>query len=86
MEILVELGTLARQPNSDWALTTFIILKKNKSVRFLINFREVHKCVIHKPYPIPKISPVLQELSGFNYTTTLDLITGYYTLGLDGYI
>ncbi len=39
--------------------------------------------VLRKPYPIPKISPILQELEGFTYATALDLNMGYYTIRLD---
>ena len=75
---------MKRQPDSEWASPTFIIPKKNKTVRFLTDFREVNKRMIRKPYPIPKISSVLQELEGFSYATSLDLNMGYYTLRLDG--
>ncbi len=58
----------------------FIIPKKNRTVRFLSDFREVNKRLIRKPCPIPKISMVLQELEGFTIATALDLNMGYYTL------
>jgi hypothetical protein len=35
------------------------------------------------PFPLPKISTVLQELEGFTFTTALDLNMGYYTIRLD---
>ena len=38
---------------------------------------------MQKPFPLPKISTVLQELEGFTYATTLDLNMGYYTIRLD---
>ncbi len=38
---------------------------------------------MRKPFPIPKISTVLQEIEGFSYATTLDLNMGYYTIRLD---
>ncbi len=47
------------------------------------DFRELNKRIVRKPYPIPKISMVLQELEGFAYATALDLNMGYYTIGLD---
>ena len=81
---LVEIGVLKRQPESEWASPTFIIPKKNKTVRFISDFREVNKRIIRKPYPIPKISSVLQEMTGFTYATALDLNMGYYTIRLDG--
>ena len=36
-----------------------------------------------KPYPIPKISTILQELEDFTYAIALDLNMGYYTIRLD---
>jgi hypothetical protein len=47
------------------------------------DFRELNKRIVRKPYPIPKISTVLQELEGFIYATALDLNMGYYTIRLD---
>ena len=47
------------------------------------DFRELNKCIVRKPYPIPKISTTLQELECFTYATTLDLNMGYYTIRLD---
>jgi hypothetical protein len=60
----------------------FIIPKKNKSIRFLSNFQEVNKRLIRKPFPIPKISTVLQEVEGFTFALALDLNMGYYTIRL----
>jgi hypothetical protein len=62
VERLVELGVLERQPALEWASPSFIIPKKNRTVCFLSNFWEVNKRLIRKPFPIPKISTVLQEL------------------------
>jgi hypothetical protein len=39
--------------------------------------------LIRKPFPIPKISMVLQELEGFTFATALDLNMGYFTIRLD---
>ena len=83
VERLVELGVLKRQPESEWGSPTFIIAKKNGTVRFLSDFREVNKRIIRTPFPIPKISSVLQEMEGFTYATALDLNMGYYTIRLD---
>ncbi len=38
---------------------------------------------MRKPFPIPKISTVLQDIEGFSYATALDLNMGYYTIRLD---
>jgi hypothetical protein len=52
-------------------------------VCIISDFRELNKPIVRKPYPIPKISTILQELEGFTYATALDLNMGYYTIRLD---
>jgi hypothetical protein len=52
-------------------------------MRTISEFRELNKCIVRKPYPIPKISTILQELEGFTYAIALDLNMGYYTIRLD---
>jgi hypothetical protein len=61
----------------------FIIPEKDKTVCFLSNFWEVNKRLVRKPFPIPKISTVLQEIEGFTFATALDLNMGYHTIRLD---
>ena len=80
---LVALGVLERQPDSEWGSPTFIIPKKNRTIRFISDFREVNKRIKRKPFPLPKIATVLQQLEGFQYATALDLNMGYYTIRLD---
>jgi hypothetical protein len=80
---LCNIGVLDWQPSSRWALPTFIIPKKDSTVRTISDFKELNKRIVRKPYPIPKISTILQELEGFTYATALDLNMGYYTIRLD---
>jgi hypothetical protein len=49
----------------------------------LSDFLEVNKRLVRKPFPIPKISMVLQEIEGFSYATAQDLNLGYYKIRLD---
>ena len=53
-------------------------------MRVVTNFQEVNKNIIRTPYPIPKISTVLQEMEGFTYATSLDLNRGNFIIRLDG--
>ncbi len=52
-------------------------------MRTISDFRELNKHIVRKPYPIPKISTILQELEGFTYAIALNLNMGYYTIRLD---
>jgi hypothetical protein len=83
VERLYELGVLERQSASEWASPSFIIPKKDKTVRFLREFGEVNKRLVRKSFPIHKISMVLQEVERFSFATALDLNMGYYTIRMD---
>ncbi len=72
---LCDIGVLEWQPSLQWASPTFIIPKKDSIVHTISDFRELNKRIVRKPYPIPKISTILQELEGFTYATALDLVT-----------
>jgi hypothetical protein len=80
---LCEIGVLKRVNRSEWAAPTFIIPKKNGSVRFISDFRELNKRIKRKPFPIPNIQDLLLNLEGFQYATSLDLNMGYYHIELN---
>ena len=67
---------------SEWAALTFIIPKKDGTVRFISDFRELNKRIERKPYPIPKIQGLMQKIEGLQYGTSLDLNMGYYHIKL----
>jgi hypothetical protein len=61
----------------------FIIPKKDRTICFLSDFWGVNKRLVRNPFPVPKISTVLQEIEGFTFATALDLNMGYYTIRLN---
>ena len=83
VERLVHAGVLKKVNRSEWAAPTFIIPKKDGSVRFISDFQELNKRIKRKPYPIPKIQDLLLKLEGFTYGTSLDLNMGYYHIELN---
>ena len=82
VERLCTVGVLKRVNRSEWGAPTFIIPKKDGSVRFITDFRELNKRIKRKPYPIPKIQDLMLKLEGFQYATSLDLNMGYYHIEL----
>jgi hypothetical protein len=58
---LVAMVVLKWQPLSKWASPSFIILKKDHNVRTISDFRELNKCIVRKPYPIPKSLPLCRS-------------------------
>jgi hypothetical protein len=51
---LCNIGVLEWQPSSRWALPTFIIPKKDSTVRTVSDFRELNS-IVTKPYLIPRL-------------------------------
>jgi hypothetical protein len=82
VERLCQLGVLKRVNRSEWGAPTFVIPKKDRTIRFITDFRELNKCIKRKPYPIPKIQDLLLKMEGFKYATSLDLNMGYYHIEL----
>ena len=80
---LVEIGVLDPVQESEYGTPVFIIPKKEGTVRFITDFRQVNSQIVRKPYPIPRIADTLQQMEGFTYATALDLNMGYYTIRLD---
>jgi len=83
VERLVKIGALKKVNRSEWAAPTFIIPKKDGSVRFISDFRELNKRMLRKPYPIPNVQDMLLNLEGFQWATSLDLNMGYCHICLD---
>ncbi len=62
---LCEVGVLKWQPESEWALPSFIVTNQNQTVCFVSDFREVNKLmvrsdfrevnkrIVRHPFPIP---------------------------------
>jgi hypothetical protein len=59
VERLCQLGVLTQINHSEWGAPTFKIPKKDNSVRFISDFRELNKCIKRKPYQIPLIQDIL---------------------------
>lgn len=59
---LCQIGVLKKVNRSEYASPSFIIPKKDDTVRFINDFRELNKRVKRTPYPIPKIQDMLLKL------------------------
>ena len=82
LDQLEYLKVIKKVTRSQWGAPTFLIPKKDSTVRFIPDFIELNKLILRQPYPIPKIQYLLLRLEGFRYGTILDLNMGYYHIEL----
>ena len=82
IERLCKIGVLKKVNCSEWGAPSMIIPKKDGTVCFISDFRELNKLIRRKPFLIPKIQDLQLNLEGFMYGTTLDLNMGYYHIEL----
>jgi hypothetical protein len=80
---LETIGLLTRVQSAEWAAPTFVIPKKNGTVRIITDFCMLNACLKLKPFPMPKIPEIFRGMENFKYATTLDLNMGYYSMPLD---
>ena len=83
LDRLVQIGVLSPQGRSSWISGSFIIPKKDNTVRWISDFRALNKALKRKVYPIPRIQDILSRRSGYKFLSKLDISMQYYTFVLD---
>lgn len=84
-ELKTEIGSLfkkqiIRASQSEYSSPVFVIRKKDKSLRLLIDYRRLNKNTIKEEYSFPEIDNLLSGLYGKQVFNTINLKQEYYQI------
>ena len=67
---------------SPWAAPIVCVPKKDKTLRFCVDYRGLNSKTVFDPQPMPKIDDILNKLGKAKYLTKIDLRKGYWQIPL----
>ena len=71
LDRLVDIGVLVPTGASLWAAGTFVIPKKDGTVRFVTDFRQLNKHINRLQYPLPKIQDIIYTQQPYQFIKKL---------------
>ncbi len=74
---------LIQKSSSMYSSPAFVILKRNKKLRLIVDYRKLNSITISEAYPFPSVEEQLCGLKGSKVFSQIDLNQGYYQVEVD---
>lgn len=72
-----------RPSTSPWASPIVLVTKKDRGVRFCVDYRKLNKVARFDAYPMPRIEELIDTVGPAKVISTLDLAKGYWQIPMD---
>ena len=82
LQCMLRLGIIEPSYNS-WASPIILVVKRDRTVRFCVDYRLVNDLLVKDSYPLSRIDDSIDALLRSQWFSTLDLQCGYWQLPMD---
>lgn len=81
IEIMFELGVI-EPSTSEWSNPVVLVIKKDGSIPFCIDFRKVNAQSKFNAFPLPRLDDLIEWVGQSQFISTLELWKGYWQIPL----
>ena len=81
LKLMLDAGVV-QLSNSPWC-NAVVLVRKDRSLRFCIDFRRLNTLTIKDSHPLPHICETLESLAGAAHYSTFDLNSGFWQVPMD---
>ena len=74
---------IIERPTSPWASPIVLIRKKDGTIRFCVDYHKVNEITRKDAHLLPRIDATLNTLSGSQWFSTMDLLSGYWQVEMN---